>query len=69
MGIADVEPLPSGALMRRPFLPYVEMLHSWQRRLRRVTALDEDPFDKPVNLEDVRTAARELDLQPDANWH
>ncbi|HEV2866284.1 MAG TPA: hypothetical protein VGX37_07195, partial [Allosphingosinicella sp.] len=34
-GIADLEPLPSGALMRKPFLPYVEALHDWQRRLNR----------------------------------
>jgi hypothetical protein len=69
MGIADVEVLPSGALMRKPFEPYVAMLHQWQRRLRRVTALDEDPFDAPVNLEDVRQAAKELQPKADADWH
>jgi hypothetical protein len=69
MGIADTELLPSGALMRRPFVPYVEMLHSWQRRLKRATELDADPFDKPVNLEDVITAARELQPKADADWH
>ncbi|HXH51859.1 MAG TPA: hypothetical protein VNH53_00315 [Sphingomicrobium sp.] len=68
MGIADVEQLPDGSLMRRPFVPYVEALHKWQRRLRRVTELDENPFDQPVNLEDVIHAARELDPQPDAGW-
>jgi hypothetical protein len=57
MGIADVERLPTGALMRTPFVPYVEALRTWQRRLRRVTELDEDPFDQPVNLEDVVAAA------------
>jgi beta-glucosidase/6-phospho-beta-glucosidase/beta-galactosidase len=69
MGIADVERLPSGSLMRRPFLPYVQMLQRWQQRLHRVTALDEDPYDAPVDLEDVRAAARQLQLTPDANWH
>jgi hypothetical protein len=68
MGIADVEPLPSGALMRTPFLPYVEMLHRWQKRLRRVTALDEDPYDTAVDLADVIAAAKELTLIPDADW-
>jgi hypothetical protein len=69
MGIADVEELPGGVLMRKPFVPYVEMLHSWQRRLKRVEAVDGDPFDRPVNLADIAAAARELDLKPDANWH
>jgi beta-glucosidase/6-phospho-beta-glucosidase/beta-galactosidase len=69
MGIADVEALPTGALMRKPFVPYVEQLHRWQRRLNRVEQLDEDPFDKPVDLADIKRAADELNLQPDANWH
>lgn len=70
MGIADVEPLPNGALMRKPFLPYVEMLHRWQRRLNRVTALDADPYDSAVDLSDIRRAAAEMEgAPPDANWH
>jgi hypothetical protein len=69
MGIADVEPLPNGALMRKPFLPYVEALHQWQRRLNRVTRLDEDPFDQAVDLQDVRKAAREMQPEADAKWH
>lgn len=68
-GIADLERLPSGALMRVPYLPYVEALHGWQRRLGRATALDEDPYDKPVDLEDVVRAARELAPEADADWH
>ena len=68
-GIADVELLPSGALMRKPFLPYVQALHHWQRRLNRVTELDENPFDAPVNLEDIVKAARELDPKADPDWH
>jgi hypothetical protein len=67
-GIADLEPLPSGALMRKPFLPYVEALHDWQRRLNRVTELDEDPFDAAVDLEDIVRAARELHPSADADW-
>jgi hypothetical protein len=69
MGIADVEELPGGQLMRKPFVPYVEQLHRWQRRLNRVERLDDNPFDKPVSLEDIKLAADALDLQPDANWH
>ena len=68
MGIADVERLPDGALMRTPFVPYVEMLHRWQNRLRRVTRLDEDPFDQPVDLDDVVAAARALKPAADADW-
>lgn len=45
--------------MRVPYVPYVEALHRWQRRLNRVTELDEDPFDSAVNLEDIAKAARD----------
>jgi beta-glucosidase/6-phospho-beta-glucosidase/beta-galactosidase len=69
MGIADVEELPSGALMRTPFPPYVDALHIWQRRLNRVQALDEDPYDKPIDLDEVKTLATELRSAPDADWH
>jgi hypothetical protein len=55
--------------MRKPFLPYVQALHSWQRRLNRVTELDDDPFDAPVNLEDILRAANELNPKADADWH
>jgi beta-glucosidase/6-phospho-beta-glucosidase/beta-galactosidase len=69
MGIADVEPLPNGTLLRKPFLPYVQMLQQWQTRLNRPTRVDADPFDTPVDLQDVIKAARELELSPDKNWH
>ncbi len=69
MGIADVEELPSGALMRKPFVPYIERLHHWQKRLKRVTKLDEDPYDEPVNLDDVVHAARDLQPVADQDWH
>jgi hypothetical protein len=67
-GIADLEALPNGTLMRVPFLPYVERLHHWQRRLNRVTRLDEDPFDAAVDLEDIVKAAKELAPAADADW-
>jgi len=68
MGIADVEELPNGALMRKPFVPYVERLRHWQQRLKRVTKLDEDPYDQPVNLADVIDAAKEEAPAADADW-
>ncbi|HZF93232.1 MAG TPA: hypothetical protein VEZ20_00005 [Allosphingosinicella sp.] len=69
MGIADVERLPSGALMRTPFVPYVEALHAWQRRLGRLSELDEDPYSTAVDLSDIERAARALRPQADADWH
>jgi hypothetical protein len=68
-GIADVEALPDGSLMRTPYVPYVETLRRWQQRLNRVTALDDDPFDTAVNLADIVKAAREMRPEADADWH
>jgi hypothetical protein len=67
-GIADVEPLPNGALMRVPNPDYVQAIHGWQRRLHRVTELDSDPFDRPVDLGEIAAAARALAVAPDADW-
>jgi hypothetical protein len=55
--------------MRKPFVPYVEALHRWQRRLKRTERLDEDPFDKAVELEDITEAAREIAPSADRDWH
>jgi hypothetical protein len=68
-GIADVVELPNGALMRVPFVPYVEALHNWQRRLNRATELDQDPFDQPVDLNDIIKAAKDIEPAGDADWH
>lgn len=68
-GIADLERLPGGALMRKPYPPYVAALRGWQRRLNRVTELDEDPFDSAVDLMDIVTAAKEMAPAADADWH
>jgi hypothetical protein len=67
-GIADVDPLPSGALMRIPNPDDVQAIHAWQRRLNRVTTLDADPFDRPVDLGEIAEAARRLGVVPDADW-
>ena len=68
-GICDLIAQPDGALKRVPFQPYVDELRRWQRELKRVTVLDEDPFDQPVDLEDVVEAARRLSPKADADWH
>ena len=68
-GICDLEPQPDGVLKRVPFPPYVEALRHWQRELNRATSLDDDPFDQPVNLEDIIAAARRLKPQGDTDWH
>lgn len=57
-----------GTLQRVPYEPYIAELRRWQRLLNRVTALDEDPFSNPVELQDVIDAARRLKMQPDRNW-
>jgi beta-glucosidase/6-phospho-beta-glucosidase/beta-galactosidase len=69
MGIADVEELPGGALMRKPFVPYTDRLRQWQERLHRPTSLDNDPYDKPVDLGDIIKAAGDLAPSADANWN
>ncbi len=67
-GICDVVEC-DGQLTRVPHQPYVDELRRWQRELNRVTAVDEDPYSDPVELQDVIDAARRLRPQPDKNWH
>lgn len=67
-GICDVVEC-EGRLQRVPHQPYVDELRRWQKELNRVTALDEDPYSDPVELQDVIDAARRLKPQPDTNWH
>lgn len=57
-----------GDLRRKPVGDYLAALRRWQKRLNRVTRLDSDPLSDPVNLDDIRQAARELKLKPDADW-
>ena len=57
-----------GVLRRVPHTPYVEELRRWQKELNRVTALDEDPFSDPVELQDVIDAARRLRSVPGQAW-
>ncbi|RST30100.1 b-glycosidase [Sphingomonas ginkgonis] len=68
-GIADLEELPSGTLMRKPCVAYVQELRRWQRKLKRVESLDEDPLDTPVELQDIVEAAREWKPRPDPDWY
>ncbi|HEV2121464.1 MAG TPA: b-glycosidase [Chloroflexota bacterium] len=65
-GISDMQ---GDDLRRVPYEPYVQELHRWQRLLKRVTELDEDPFDEPVDLDDVVAAAHKLQVESDQNWH
>jgi beta-glucosidase/6-phospho-beta-glucosidase/beta-galactosidase len=57
-----------GDLRRVPDPGYVVELRRWQKELNRVTALDEDPFSDPVELQDVVDAAHRLNKQPDRDW-
>jgi beta-glucosidase/6-phospho-beta-glucosidase/beta-galactosidase len=66
-GICDLVE-ENGDLKRVPFTPYVDELRRWQRRLNRVTELDDDPFSDPVDLADIVAAAERLHLQTDKDW-
>jgi hypothetical protein len=58
----------SGRLKRVPFQPYIDELRRWQKRLNRVTELDEDPFSDPVDLADIKKAADEMKMTSDKDW-
>ncbi len=66
-GICDLVE-EDGDLKRVPFEPYIAELRRWQKRLNRVTELDEDPFSDPVNLDDIVAAAQRMQMHPDKNW-
>ena len=67
-GICDLVD-ENGRLRRVPFQPYIHELRRWQKRLNRVTELDEDPFSDPVNLGDIKAAAEHMQLTSDKDWH
>jgi len=67
-GIADLVE-QDGDLKRVPFEPYVAELRKWQKRLNRVTVLDEDPFSDPVDLNDIVMAAKKMRMHTDKDWH
>jgi beta-glucosidase/6-phospho-beta-glucosidase/beta-galactosidase len=67
-GLCDLVDV-DGRLTRRPYQPYIDELRKWQKELKRVTELDEDPFSDPVNLADIRAAAERLQYKSDKNWH
>jgi hypothetical protein len=66
-GLADIVPVGDD-LTRHLYLPYIKELHKWQKKLNRVTMLDDDPFSDPVDLQDVIKAAKTLKEVPDKNW-
>ena len=57
-----------GRLKRVPYQPYVDELRRWQKRLNRVTELDEDPFSDPVDLNDITVAAERMQFKSDKDW-
>lgn len=67
MGLYDLVD-EGNRLQRVPHEPYLEELRRWQKLLNRVTVLDEDPFDDPVDLDDVVSAAKRLHTKPDRDW-
>ncbi len=67
MGICDVVE-EEGKLRRVPYEPYIQELRRWQKLLNRATELDENPFDEPVDLQDVINAAKQLPTKPDKDW-
>ena len=69
MGLADVETLPNGTLMRVPNRAYEEELHRWQQLLERATGLDEDPYSDPVDLTRIAAIAASRNLTSDVDWH
>ncbi len=66
-GLCDLVP-ENGRLKRVPAQKYVSELHRWQKILNRVTSLDEDPFSDPVNLRDIREAAKRMQYTTDKDW-
>jgi hypothetical protein len=66
-GIADL--VEEGDDLRRvPDPAYVERIRWWQHRLNQAERLDEGVVSTPVDIGDVRDAAKQLMLEGDANW-
>ena len=68
-GLCDLIQTKGGELHRSPAVGYIDELRRWQKELKRVTRLDDNPFDQPVRLDDVREAAVRMQPAPDRNWH
>ena len=69
MGLADVQPLSTGTLMRTLNVPYVDALHRWQTLLERATALDDDPYSDPIDLDRISAIAAAHGMESDPDWH
>jgi beta-glucosidase/6-phospho-beta-glucosidase/beta-galactosidase len=67
-GIADIDD-STPEFRRVPVQPYVDELRRWQRLFHRVEVLDEDPFDTPIDLADIRAAAERIGARTDKDWH
>lgn len=66
-GLADIDD-STPEFRRMPVRAYVDELRRWQKLFGRVTELDENPFDKPVDLADIRRAAERMDARSDRDW-
>ena len=66
-GLCDLV-LEGSDLKRVPYKPFIDELRRWQKELNRVTVLDEDPLSDPVDLDDIREAAKRLRPRADVNW-
>ncbi len=69
LGLADVQPLADGTLMRVPNVDYADTLRHWQQLLEHAGALDEDPYSDPIDLDRVAEVAERHQLTADADWH
>ena len=67
-GLADIDD-STEEFRRVPVEAYCAELRKWQKRLNRVTTLDDDPFSDPIDLADIVKAAREMDSVSDRDWH
>ena len=67
-GLADIDD-STEEFRRIPVQSYCAELRKWQKRLNRVTELDEDPFSDPVNLADIVAAAKAMERHSDRDWH
>jgi hypothetical protein len=69
LGLADVQPLPDGTLMRVTNVDYADTLRGWQALLENAGALDEDPYSDPIDLDRIAEIAEQHQLTADADWH
>jgi beta-glucosidase/6-phospho-beta-glucosidase/beta-galactosidase len=55
-------------LQRKLYEPYVAELLRWQKQLKQVTMLSDEPFKKEPSINHAIEAAKRLQPKPDRNW-